>query len=272
MPACMVAFLASSSKFLFFDTSICHANLWYPSGEESVPRSAESCGLGKTSYFAIAASTSFFISLVVICLKAPTKRVLVPDYGGDAAALGYLDKNYAEQLGSERSYVDNEEFELNAELSGLEAGDGVNAEQTFDEDAENVPQMSFAVNSSGMMGMSRDDIDPTLEHNESVMSMYVQDVSSFDCVEKPVDESRDASPVLGDMAESSWREDSTAALDESLYNPKKPSPTKAASSSHVRRTSMERLAKMEQIQKEAAGEADEIISKCVADLEKQFAE
>jgi hypothetical protein len=79
----MAAFLAEGSKFLFFDTSICRNTVWFPSGADSLPRAAEECTLGSTGHYAIAAGTVFFLCLLLVCLKAPDKRILETHYGTD---------------------------------------------------------------------------------------------------------------------------------------------------------------------------------------------
>jgi hypothetical protein len=79
----MAAFLAEGSKFLFFDTSICRSTVWFPSGAESLPRVAESCVLGATGQYSIAAGAVFFTALILVCLKAPEKRLLKKHYGSN---------------------------------------------------------------------------------------------------------------------------------------------------------------------------------------------
>lgn len=77
----MASFLAEGSKFLFFDTAICHMSLWYPPGEDSLPLPAESCTLGATGKFALASATVFLLSLLVGCFRHLEKRELDPNYG-----------------------------------------------------------------------------------------------------------------------------------------------------------------------------------------------
>jgi hypothetical protein len=109
LPALMAAFLAEGSKFLFFDTSICRNAVWYPSGDESLPRMAEDCSLGTTGNYAIAGGTIFFCSLILVCLKAPEIRELDTNYGTDlerneSDVESAHDHQYAN---SEGSFVDN---------------------------------------------------------------------------------------------------------------------------------------------------------------------
>lgn len=81
LPAIMIAFIAEGSKFLFFDIALCRSALWFPSGVDSSPTSAESCQLSHSAYAAIVAGSVHLIGLLMVCLKAPEKRELDPDYG-----------------------------------------------------------------------------------------------------------------------------------------------------------------------------------------------
>lgn len=86
LPGVLLAFIAEGSKFLFFDVSICTSQVWYPSGTESSPQAATSCTMGVTGYYVISACIIFFVSLVMICLKAPEKRMLKENYGNPQGA------------------------------------------------------------------------------------------------------------------------------------------------------------------------------------------
>jgi hypothetical protein len=101
----MAAFLAEGSKFLFFDTSICRNTVWFPSGADSLPRVAEECTLGPTGHYAIAAGTVFFLSLILVCLKAPEKRILRSHYGTDNEQSEQdLEMDHHDYAASEGSY------------------------------------------------------------------------------------------------------------------------------------------------------------------------
>ena len=82
LPALLAAFLAEGSKFLFFDTTVCRNNIWYPPGEDSLPQSA-SCTLGNTAKYAIGATAVFFFCLAIVCLRSPERRDLEDHYGSD---------------------------------------------------------------------------------------------------------------------------------------------------------------------------------------------
>jgi hypothetical protein len=82
LPALVASFLAEASKFLFYDTSICRKTVWFPPGTESLPRTAE-CSLGSTAIYGIASGIIFLICLILVCIKAPNRRELEPNYGLD---------------------------------------------------------------------------------------------------------------------------------------------------------------------------------------------
>jgi hypothetical protein len=68
--------------FLFYDTSICRKTVWLPTGTESLPRIAE-CSLGVTGTYGVVSGIIFLLCLILVCLKAPERRDLEPDYGLD---------------------------------------------------------------------------------------------------------------------------------------------------------------------------------------------
>eukprot|EP00535_Pseudo-nitzschia_heimii_P002801 CAMPEP_0197184988 /NCGR_PEP_ID=MMETSP1423-20130617/11012_1 /TAXON_ID=476441 /ORGANISM="Pseudo-nitzschia heimii, Strain UNC1101" /LENGTH=361 /DNA_ID=CAMNT_0042635947 /DNA_START=401 /DNA_END=1486 /DNA_ORIENTATION=- len=82
LPTLVASFLAEASKFLFYDTSICRKNAWFPPGTESLPRMAD-CSFGATAIYGIASGIIFLVCLILVCLKAPNRRDLEPNYGLD---------------------------------------------------------------------------------------------------------------------------------------------------------------------------------------------
>jgi hypothetical protein len=97
LPNTMLSFIAEGSKFLIFDIALCHNEVWYPSGVDSQPEAAESCGLGSSAMFGIAAGVMHLVALIAICWKTPKKRTLDPSYGlgnhmeGGGASQGGMD-------------------------------------------------------------------------------------------------------------------------------------------------------------------------------------
>ena len=81
LPAVLVTLLAGGAKFLFFDTQICHDELWVPSGDDVKGQQAESCTLSRDSIIGIVSSVLSLLNVLLICLKAPTRRVLDVNYG-----------------------------------------------------------------------------------------------------------------------------------------------------------------------------------------------
>jgi hypothetical protein len=81
LPCSMLGFIAEGSKFLIFDIALCRNAVWFPSGIDSLPAEAETCSMGESSYYGIAAGVVNLISLLAICLRSPDKRRLDPDYG-----------------------------------------------------------------------------------------------------------------------------------------------------------------------------------------------
>ena len=81
LPSVLMAFIAEGSKFLFFDNALCRSAIWYPSGVDSLPISAESCKLGPSALYSVAAGTLQLVVLLAVCLKAPERRELDPDFG-----------------------------------------------------------------------------------------------------------------------------------------------------------------------------------------------
>jgi len=81
LPSVMIAFITEGSKFLLFDVSMCRNALWFPSGVESLPTTAESCSIGTSAVHSIVAAALMLSSLLIVCLHAPIPRELDPDYG-----------------------------------------------------------------------------------------------------------------------------------------------------------------------------------------------
>uniref|UniRef100_A0A7S4QJZ4 Uncharacterized protein n=1 Tax=Ditylum brightwellii TaxID=49249 RepID=A0A7S4QJZ4_9STRA len=89
LPSILISFLTGGAKFLLFDTQVCQGRLWSPVGDEMSFSTAESCSLSTSGHCAIAAACVNFLCVLLVCLKAPVKRDLRPDYGRDTK--GFMD-------------------------------------------------------------------------------------------------------------------------------------------------------------------------------------
>jgi len=81
LPSSLVLLLAGGAKFLFFDTEICRTALWLPSEGDPIPQKAEGCHLSRDSIISICTSVLSLICVLLICLKAPTRRELDENFG-----------------------------------------------------------------------------------------------------------------------------------------------------------------------------------------------
>lgn len=83
LPALVTSTLAQGlSIFLAYDTAICRKEIWKPPGIDSDLRIAE-CSLGYTGFYGIASAILFLSVLLLVCIKEPRRRHLVPNYGLD---------------------------------------------------------------------------------------------------------------------------------------------------------------------------------------------
>mmetsp|Transcript_27827 Transcript_27827/g.58477 ORF Transcript_27827/g.58477 Transcript_27827/m.58477 type:complete len:558 (-) Transcript_27827:99-1772(-) len=92
LPACILSMLTGSAKFLFFDTQICIEKIWFAE-ETETPVAPESCALGESAVYAIAAVSAYFMCTILVCSRSPTKRKLDENFGKrrDETAGGTVD-------------------------------------------------------------------------------------------------------------------------------------------------------------------------------------
>jgi len=81
LPSVLVTFLASGAKFLFFDTEICRSRIWLSGEDGSSPQMAESCSLSTDAIINIIGCVLAFANILLVCLKAPKKRLLEENFG-----------------------------------------------------------------------------------------------------------------------------------------------------------------------------------------------
>lgn len=98
---------------MLFDTEVCHSRLWSPGDTEYSPRKAESCSLGKSGIICIAATGLSFFNILLVCLKAPKKRRLDPEYGKRYydSFEGDDDEHFVEEDSALDSYYEEEDVE-----------------------------------------------------------------------------------------------------------------------------------------------------------------
>ena len=80
LPATMIATLAGSARFFFFDAQICSAQMWIVD-ESAPPVAARSCGIGESSAYGISSAVAFFLCAVLIFFGSPQKRTLDAEFG-----------------------------------------------------------------------------------------------------------------------------------------------------------------------------------------------
>lgn len=259
----MAAFLAEGSKFLLFDTSICRNTVWFPSGTDSLPRVAEECSLGTTSFYCIAAGACFFVSLLLVCLKAPEKRILDSDYGTRT------EFEHGGSLESHRNFG-------NANDSFGEHGGHYSEEDEFDMSGasslrDDHSEMHFSLDSRQMSRASRDyryDPENPLDATDSLSGRFSGDFRHVDddLVSKRLktldggDDDVFTPRIDESMEESSSQDD--------RYNPKKPSVAQEEGEQSV---SESRLHTAERLRLNSTLESRDLIEKFVNEVNHSFA-
>jgi hypothetical protein len=244
----MTAFLAEGSKFLFFDTSICRNTVWFPSGADSLPRVAEECTLGSTGYYAVAAGTIFFLSLILVCLKAPDKRELEPHYGDDydhggddlesAHDFDPSGESYGDG-GSREMYDANDSEDRDYAYAPRAAQDELPEKRFSPEDSV---ELDFDANMSEQTSVDfRDDDDNLI--SERLKNL---DPSEDKYTAKPKDDLEDGTP-------------------DDRYQPTKPSIEKPEPI-----VSESRLHTVEKMELNTTGDSQDLIEKFVSDLNVSF--
>ena len=272
----MAAFLAEGSKFLFFDSAICRNTVWFPSGADSLPRVADECTLGLTGHYAIAAGTVFFLSLILVCLKAPEKRILESHYGTDNEHSDHdleMDHHdYAASVGSygEGSVYDDDDQEHGGsyEESHSQQVARIGSSHT------NVQELEYSPRSKRNKGGPEYGF-----HSEKGGSFFVSktvDEASNDTdAQKPTkDEAKDLAVSRMrtlDSSEDKYRANPMDSTEngsaDDRYQPTKPAPTIVAVDQTISESRKKTIEKMEL--NTVAG-SDDLIEKFVSDLNLSF--
>lgn len=246
----MTAFLTEGSKFLIFDTAVCRNTAWFPSGADSLPRVAEECTLGNTGAYAIASVSTFFVCLILVCLKAPAKRELEPHYGTD-----YEDSEF--DAGRRFGNPEPNYYRGNPETFG-------NGQQIHDISPQDVPQLivrddgrklQFTPNSKS----SYDPEDSRLDFMEDFEEEEADDLVSVRL--KTLDPSKDIYP-----SKHQWDQDGMGLGDR--YTPSKSSPRDMIPDRST--VSESRLHTHEKMKRNSETESTELIEKFVNELNVCF--
>lgn len=266
LPCLLAAFLAEGSKFLFFDTALCRNNVWFPSGSESSPQVAEECTLGVTGKYAIAAGALFFCLLLLVCLQAPEKRKLDPNYGYDIersnhqAVMNESRQTYGYTTNMPSDYdPESDDFDRTTTISDRDhyailrpfspVGDDESYLTTTSKgqtDSEYESGVEYGLS----MGEIRED-DETLISQARLGSL---DAVEDRYAERPLD---DSDSILADK-------------DDDRYNPKKPHSTVTMSRDEKPLVSESRLSTVEKMQMQSTSESKLMIDKFVTELDASF--
>eukprot|EP00545_Synedropsis_sp_CCMP1620_P005323 CAMPEP_0119022060 /NCGR_PEP_ID=MMETSP1176-20130426/27224_1 /TAXON_ID=265551 /ORGANISM="Synedropsis recta cf, Strain CCMP1620" /LENGTH=445 /DNA_ID=CAMNT_0006976801 /DNA_START=37 /DNA_END=1374 /DNA_ORIENTATION=+ len=265
LPSILVAFLSEGSKFLFLDTAVCQSSIWYPSGADSLPQSANSCTIGKSAYFSIAAGVCFFVCLLLVCFRSPEKRQLDEDFG-EANAYIASDNILDTSMEGEEFDQDND-IELN--LSNIQ------------------PEVSFVVVQNHEERDYASSLGDEGRSFEFSQFSVVENDSFFDNMDKSIlgegaGQGHDSLESESSAKNGSFekRDDSTNELisnpssadSDDPKNPKKPAPVKAVEDppKGTRVVSQARLEKAEDMALQTINSSDKLIDQCVMDLTKSF--
>lgn len=261
-----MGFLAEGSKFLFFDTQLCHGHVWYPIGEQNIfPRTAESCSLGSTGTYAIAAGCCFLVSLLMVCLKAPKKRDLQDEYGKMEDAFENYDNNMSSVKSggiddvSMPSYkIENDGGETVVPFSTSPPVDAVLGSSITDTDSES-PSTTYAPS-----------ISPNEEHSNSSKPWREVIVGSSDPQVKQTEGSINTKDDIerGEIDES--RDDFiSSVVSKPVFEARSAEvgEEEIVESSKVSKTRVAKIKSMERIRQ---CYSKDLIDSCMADLEKSF--
>jgi hypothetical protein len=259
----MAAFLSEGSKFLFFDTSICRNTVWFPSGADSLPRVAEECTLGTTGASSIAGGIIFFLSLILVCLKAPEKRELQSQYGTDFENDESDLESAPKYSYSEGSYVEGGSADM-YEMNGSEERDHYGVPQPIGTGRDDRKDTQFTANRYGdahtngdyseslsqCSGQRKRDLSRDYMKDDDLISKRLKDLD-------PEEDKYTAKPK--DYPDGDEADD--------RYQPKKPSSTVTPPSQTV---SESRLHTIERMELNTTAGSEDMIEKFVNEVNVSF--
>ena len=274
LPSLMASFLAEGSKFLFLDTAICRNTVWYPSGADSLPRIAADCSLGTTGHYSIASGAIFFLSLLLVCLKAPEKRLLDPTFGAEFDRdENDLESAHGYSPSEPCSYTDVS-ADIHGNVDDRASYDGSHSPHpivarigSHHGDSQEVflsSRSSFADHRRGIF-FDKDDAGSEYRdrrNQEEVDDLLIARLKNLDSAE--------------DKYTAKPHEDTDAELADDRYNPTKPAPTTASipptteTREEETRISESRVNTIEKMELNTKAESGDMIAKFVSDLDKSF--
>ena len=282
----MAAFLSEGSKFLFFDTSICRNTVWFPSGTDSLPRVADTCVLGSTGNYSIAGGAIFFLSLILVCLKAPEKRSLHMHYGADfgnesdieSAHYGPSVGSYGE--GSEEIYLEQRQSfeekrhtradragvtEITYTARGTRRVPKETIDQPYDYRVDDRKGHFFRSNkASGENSVSEhsgDGRDPASQHNRHPSLDYRDEADDLVMARmKTLDSSEDRYTARPKNDNDDLQKDDRYEPTKSTITPKP----------DLQRVSESRVNTIEKMELNTTAESEDMIEKFVSDLNLSF--
>lgn len=161
LPATMLSFIAEGSKFLIFDVALCRNAVWFPSGTDSLPETAESCSIGPSSIFAMAAAGCHLLSLLCVCLKTPTTRELDPNYGIASQGVYEASTEREEHYREDEEGDHDEERQLDLDVNDVSSDEEEDVESA---DLRSETSDTFTSPASSMLKT----LDDTLESDDTI--------------------------------------------------------------------------------------------------------
>lgn len=264
LPSLMAAFLAEGSKFLLFDVSLCRNPVWYPVGTNSEPVVAEECSLGKTSYYCIASGATFFLCVLIVCLKAPQKRLLDSDYGirpdfeqGETQESAHNFVHGIDSFGDRDLYSEDPDYDISRTGSSMP-------------DDRSEFQFSQSAGSRQLSRGSRDyrfDMENPPDCADSMSGRFSEDYKSLDTERKI----KSVDAATRDRYTSRIEEVSVDSSCDPRYNPKKPSSSSSQQNDSGQPVSESRLHTAERLRLNSAAEPRDMIERFVNEVNHSFA-
>lgn len=239
---------------------MCRNAVWFPIGTDSLPTTADECRLGTTSYYCIAAGTTFFISLLLVCLKAPQKRILDSEFGTRT------EFEHGESLESAGNFAHQNDSFGDRDLYSEDPDYDMSRTSSMPDDRSD---LQFSSGSRQMSRGSRDyrfDPENPRDCTDSLSGRFSEDYRNRDdLVAERLMKTLDGE---SDRVASRIEEGSDDSSNDDRYNPKKPSTDGGDSEQSV---SESRLHTAERLRLNSAAESRDLIERFVNEVNHSFA-